>query len=97
MQRLAAIYPFPEPENRHIWMTYLPHAECALSFRADAEDEVAERDLLFSVAASYHILGMYQEAETLYKQLLVLMEKVFGQEHSNKLHTMSSLANVLGD
>ncbi|RYP06025.1 hypothetical protein DL765_009639 [Monosporascus sp. GIB2] len=95
LQRLAAAFPFPEHENREVWMGYLPHAQTALECGGDATER--EIDLLFKMAESYSILGRYQVAEAIYRQLLKLQEQVLGEEHPDTLCSMNNLAIVLSD
>jgi tetratricopeptide (TPR) repeat protein len=95
IERLAEVFPFPEHENRDVWMEYLPHAQTALEFREDSTNEEAKRDLLSSVALSHAILGKYQTAQVMHRQTLELTEKVLGEEHPDTLGSMNNLALML--
>ncbi|KAK3935926.1 putative kinesin light chain [Diplogelasinospora grovesii] len=95
IQRLAEAFPFPEHENRDVWVKYLPHAQTALEFRKGSSDEETESYLLYNVAVSYHILGKYKEAEQMCRQTLELKEKVLGKEHPGTLSSMNNLAETL--
>jgi hypothetical protein len=72
IQRLSKVFPFPEHENRNVWMKYLPHAQSALEFREHGTDEEAETNLLQSVARGFSILGDYQKAEHMQRQAFEL-------------------------
>jgi hypothetical protein len=39
--------------------------------------------------------GKYEEAETMYRQILGLRERVLGKEHPNTVTSMNNLAEVL--
>ncbi|RYP62421.1 hypothetical protein DL769_007310 [Monosporascus sp. CRB-8-3] len=95
LQQLAEAFPFPEHNNRDVWVRYLPHAQFVLAFRDDADDEKAEGDLLFKVGESNHILGKYQEAEYMHRQALKLRKTVLGEKHPDTLASMNNLAAVL--
>jgi tetratricopeptide (TPR) repeat protein len=95
LQRLADVFPFPEHENREVWLKYLPHAQTALNCGEDTADERAELDLLFNVAESYSVLGKYQEAEQMYRQVLELREKVLGRDHPFTIASMNNFACTL--
>lgn len=95
IQRLDEVFPFPEHENKVVWVDYLPHALTALEFQRHSTDEVAESRLLYNVAESIFLLGKYQAAEELYQQTFELRIKMLGVEHPDTLTCMSNLANVL--
>ncbi|RYP33540.1 hypothetical protein DL767_004715 [Monosporascus sp. MG133] len=93
LQRLAAAFPFPEHENKEVWMKYLPHAQAALECGDDVTE--GEPDLLFNIAESYFVLGKYKEAEAVNRQTLELKEKLLGRKHPSTLDSMNNLAEVL--
>jgi nucleoside phosphorylase/tetratricopeptide (TPR) repeat protein len=96
LQRIAEAFPFPEHENREIWVRFLPHAQNILQLRGfGGTDEDAEYNLLFNVAESFWLLGKYQYAEAMHRQALMLKEKVLGSEHPSTLDSMNNLALVL--
>ncbi|KAK3940345.1 phosphorylase superfamily [Diplogelasinospora grovesii] len=92
---LAKVFPWPEFENRDIWMRYLPHVLIAIQSRADCTDEKAKSDLLHNVGRSYSFAGKYQQAEPICREALYLSERAFGQEDPKTLKTISSLAFIL--
>jgi tetratricopeptide (TPR) repeat protein len=95
LRHLAKAFPSPKHENRDVWMRYIPHTQYVLKFRKGADDGEAERDLLFNVGESFHLLGKYQEAENMHRQALELREKALGKEHPDTLMSMNNLAAVL--
>ncbi|OWT42400.1 phosphorylase superfamily [Pochonia chlamydosporia 170] len=95
IQRLNQAFPFPEHENRDMWMRYLPHAQAALEFREHAEGGKVDASLLYSVAESYSLLGRYQKAEQMHRQSLQVYETVLGKDHPDTLSSINSLANAL--
>ncbi|KAK8000501.1 TPR-like protein [Apiospora arundinis] len=95
LKSLASAFPFPEHENRNVWLGYLPHAQAALELQSECADQYAQWRLLFNTAECHSILGKYGEAERLYRPALELSEKVLGREHPDTLGSMNNLANVL--
>ena len=85
MQRLDEVFPFPEHENRVLWVRYLPHMLRALSFQDHSTDKAAISSLLFNVAESQYILGKYHEAEAMHRQALDLRTEVLGAKHPSTL------------
>ncbi|KAL0929379.1 uncharacterized protein CTRU02_215545 [Colletotrichum truncatum] len=92
---LSERFPWPDHENRAVWMTYLPHAQAALRFQDWCTDEEALWDLLATTGRSNELLGKYGEAEQMHRQTLELMQKVLGPENPSTLTSMSNLAGVL--
>ncbi|KAI0159859.1 hypothetical protein GGR52DRAFT_582588 [Hypoxylon sp. FL1284] len=80
IQHLTDEYPFPNHENRSIWMRYLPHGRAVLHLRNEFADK--ETDLLFN----------YNEAEQMYRKTLELRERVLGREHPSTLASINNLA-----
>ncbi|KAL1989626.1 hypothetical protein VTN49DRAFT_6823 [Thermomyces lanuginosus] len=97
LQRLAEIFPFPEHENRDVWMGYLPHARRVLEFEKIINDQVALGDLLEKIGLSLRQLGQYREIETLQRRSLEIMEKALGPEHPDALDSANNLAAALFD
>ena len=95
MQRLDQVFPFPQHENRDLWLRYLPHVLAALEFRDVCTDQTIEGHLLEKVGETHRILGKYQQAEQMYQQTAKLMETALGREHPNTLQSMNNLAVVL--
>ncbi|KAK2589758.1 hypothetical protein QQS21_012564 [Conoideocrella luteorostrata] len=96
LSRLESIFPFPELENSNVWMKYLPHSQRALRFLSDADVEYSTRlNILSCTAGSLQILGKYEMAEHIYRQILELNEMVLGKEGSDTLSTQNNLAIIL--
>ncbi|RKK27891.1 hypothetical protein BFJ66_g16444 [Fusarium oxysporum f. sp. cepae] len=95
VQRLDEVFPFPEHENREIWMRYMAHAQRVVESDEKCEDEEAMSRLLFSVAEALSIQGRYEGAAKLYRETLEAREKVLGKEHPDTLDSMNNLALVL--
>ncbi|KAH8681067.1 violaceus kinesin [Xylariales sp. PMI_506] len=94
IQWLSREFPFPEHENKPIWIRYLPHAQAVLQSEDDCTDERARCDLLSNVGIGNDRLGKYEEAEQIHRQTLKLRRKVLGVEHPSTLFNMNNLAEV---
>ncbi|KAI1839929.1 hypothetical protein JX266_013863 [Neoarthrinium moseri] len=94
-QQLARIYPWPQHENRSVWVRYMPHAEAILADETECTDLEAYGDLLSAVGNSYDMLGKYEEAETMHRKEFGLCKRVLGPEHPSTLSSMNNLACVL--
>lgn len=95
-RRLADVFPWPEHENKEIWMQYLPHAAAALEYQEFTTEEDANRRLFSKLGKSYSLLGKYREAEQMHRQEWELWYQVRGGEHPDTLTSMDNLAVVLG-
>ncbi|EXL45100.1 hypothetical protein FOCG_13863 [Fusarium oxysporum f. sp. radicis-lycopersici 26381] len=94
VRRLDEVFPFPEHENREIWMRYMAHAQRVVESDEECEDEEAMSGLLFNVAEALSMQGRYEGAAKLYRETLEVREKV-GKEHPDTLSVMNNLASVL--
>ncbi|KAK3376988.1 hypothetical protein B0T24DRAFT_665831 [Lasiosphaeria ovina] len=97
LQQIANVFPFPEHENRSVWIRYLPHGLKVLKSGGSTTDEISQSNLLINTADSIHILGNYSEAEQLYRQTLALQTKVLGSEHPDTLCTILGIANAVSN
>ena len=95
LQHLADVFPFPEHENRNLWLRYLPHTQHALELQKSTNDKEAPAALLSKVGGSFYMLGKSQDAGQMYRQALELREKVLGKEHPDTLTSMNNLAGAL--
>ena len=96
LKRIADTFPWPKHENKAVWTTYLPHAECIIiSTKFYNELEETRSRILHIVGVCFDITGKYTVAEDMFRQALVLREKVFGSKQQLTLDTMNNLANVL--
>jgi len=92
---MALIFPWPQHENRAVWLIYLPHALYVIAtikqyFRGTIN---LPAELVHNLAESLRQQGKYAEAEVLYRQTLQLKETVLGKEHPDTLISMMNLAN----
>ncbi|EXA53652.1 hypothetical protein FOVG_01387 [Fusarium oxysporum f. sp. pisi HDV247] len=92
VQRLDEVFPFPEHENREIWMRYMAHAQRVVESDEECEDEEAIMNNLGNVLDD---MGEYKEAEKMHRETLEAREKVLGKEHPSTLDSMNNLALVL--
>ena len=97
LRQISNSFPWPQHENRAIWMTYLPHAQFIIATfniglsRTKATKELLWR-LLHSLGESSRIKGQYVEAEAIDRQTLQLKEAVLGKDHPDTLSSMNNLA-----
>ncbi|KAK1990627.1 hypothetical protein LX36DRAFT_647585 [Colletotrichum falcatum] len=92
---LSERFPWPDHQNKEVWMAYLPHAQAALQVRDWCTDDAALGNLLSITGESNTLLGKYSEAEQMHRQTLELKEKVLGPENPYTLDSMNNLALVL--
>lgn len=93
IQRLAIEFPWPQYENKAVWLSYLPHAHSALLSRRYSSQPDNEIRLTDAVAACDNFLGKYQAAETVYRQTLVLAHSRYESERFSEA-TISILAGL---
>ena len=86
LEQITNIFPWPQHENRAMWMMYLPHAQCIIATfniglsRTKEIKELLWR-LLYNLGECSRIKGQYAEAEAIYRQTLELQETVLGKDH----------------
>ncbi|KAH7228871.1 hypothetical protein BKA60DRAFT_441377 [Fusarium oxysporum] len=97
VERLDEVFPFPEHENREIWMRYMAHAQRVVESDEECEDKEMMLGLLFNVAVALSIQRRYEGAAKLYRETLEARERALGKEHLDTLDSMNNLANVLDD
>ncbi|RYP92365.1 hypothetical protein DL770_001567 [Monosporascus sp. CRB-9-2] len=95
IQQFAGKYPYPEHKNKDVWMTYLPHGQAVIALREGSVAKEAKTRLLSYVAISYLMLGKYEKAEQIWRQILELREAVLGREDPETLTSMGNLVFVL--
>jgi tetratricopeptide (TPR) repeat protein len=97
LKQIADIFPWPEHENRAVWTTYLPHAQCIVITSKKVSNGVEELlwRLLDGIGECSRITGNYAEAEQMYQQALQLKEKGLSVEHPSTLGSLNNLALVL--
>jgi hypothetical protein len=97
LEQMAHIFPWPQHENRAVWLIYLPHA---LYIIATVKQHFSgtinlPAGLLHNLAESLRQQGKYAEAEALYRQTVQLQETVLGKDHPDTLGSMTGLASSL--
>lgn len=95
MQQLDQAVPFPRHENKDVWTRIRPHILSALRFRKYSADKKARSSLLFKVAEDKSLLGKYQDAQDLYREVVELDTQLLGARHPNTLSSLNNLATVL--
>ncbi|KAJ5151062.1 uncharacterized protein N7482_010314 [Penicillium canariense] len=86
---------FPDPTihtNRDAVISYLPHAEAALKFRASSSDRTATAGLLGFVGYSYDRLGIPRAAEELNREAYNIEIQTLGPDHPDTHRTAMCLA-----
>ena len=97
LNQITDAFPWPQHENRAVWMMYLSHAKCAITVFKSSFGETYNlpSSLLHNLGESSRIRGKYAEAEAMDQQALQLRETVLGKDHPDTLRSMSSLAASL--
>ncbi|KAH8683637.1 P-loop containing nucleoside triphosphate hydrolase protein, partial [Ilyonectria robusta] len=95
IRKLNTEFPFAVYENRTVWIRYMPHALIALESRQYAADDHAKACLLHNVATAFLEQARYREAETLYRESLVLYAQTLGVDHPSAISSKGNLANAL--
>ncbi|KAH8671374.1 hypothetical protein BX600DRAFT_411360 [Xylariales sp. PMI_506] len=95
VRHLSKVYPFPQHENRNVWMGYMPHILTAVEVGQESADKDDTWRLLYNVAETYRITAKYAQAEQMYRQVLELQKEVLGRDHPDTLSSMNHLATVL--
>ncbi|KAI6493773.1 hypothetical protein MCOR11_006062 [Pyricularia oryzae] len=94
MCQFSERFPWPTHENRNVWTSYLPHAQTVLEFRGYYMEKEILGLLQYNVAKIYILLGKYEEAEKMLREILALMEKVLGPENPSTFGGIDNLASV---
>ncbi|KFY96250.1 hypothetical protein V500_02532 [Pseudogymnoascus sp. VKM F-4518 (FW-2643)] len=97
LNRITDTFPWPQHENREVWMMYLPHAKCAITaFKSSfGGTRNLPWNLLHNLGESSRITGKYAEAEAMDRQTVQLQEAVLGKNHPVTLTCMNNLAASL--
>jgi tetratricopeptide (TPR) repeat protein len=95
--QIANIFPWPQHDNRGVWLTYLPHALCVIATMRQSFSGMINLPsrLLHNLAECSRITGKYAEAEAMYRQTLQLKETLLGKDHPDTLMSMMGLATSL--
>ncbi|KFY18110.1 hypothetical protein V492_00135 [Pseudogymnoascus sp. VKM F-4246] len=97
LKQITNVFPWPQYENRDMWMACLPHAQCAIaSFeKTFAGTKDLPWRLLCYLGVCSGLQGKYAQAEALQRQALQLQETVLGKDHPYTLTNMSYVAESL--
>jgi tetratricopeptide (TPR) repeat protein len=100
LTQIASIFPWPQHENRAVWMLYLPHTQYTITtFNTRVKKTKEEKKLLgrilHNLGECFRIRGQYVEAEAMCRQTLQLRETVLGRDHPDTLASMNNLATSL--
>jgi len=100
LERVSTAFPWPQHENRAVWMMYLPHAQHTIAtfnmqLSRTKETKKLLGSLLHNVGWCSDIKGQYIEAEAIYRQTLQLKETVLGKDHPDTLVSMINVAESL--
>ncbi|KAH9221738.1 hypothetical protein DL95DRAFT_421304 [Leptodontidium sp. 2 PMI_412] len=97
LNRIASVFPWPQHENRAVWMLYLPHAQYTIAtfnmgLSRTKETKKLLGKLLYNLGSCSQMRGQYAEAEAIYRQTLQLKETSLGKEYPDTLGTIINLA-----
>jgi tetratricopeptide (TPR) repeat protein len=100
LKQVSTVFPWPQHQNRAVWMIYLPHAQhiiATFNTQLSKTKETKELlgNLLHNLGWCSNIKGQYTEAEAIYRQTLQLKETVLGKDHPSTLMSMNNLAESL--
>ena len=88
LRQISNSFPWPQHENRAIWITYLSHAQCIIAtFNIELSITKETEELLWRL--------LYTEAEVMYRQALRLKEAVLGKDYPDTLASINNLAILL--
>jgi len=94
LERVSTIFPWPQHQNRAVWMIYLPHAQhiiATFNMQLSKTKELLG-NLLHNLERCFNIKGQYTEAEAMYRQTLQLTETMLGKDHPSTLTSTNNLA-----
>lgn len=92
--RLLEVFPDDDHWNRSKWRRLLPHAKYALSSGLSVEEDDARTDLAWKCALTLLSDGRFNEAEVYLQKVVHNSSGKLGQEHSNTLTSMTTLAST---
>ena len=100
LKQITNIFPWPQHENRAMWMMYLPHAQYTIAtFNIGLSGTKETKELLWKLLHNVgwysQIKGQYAEAEAMHRQTLRLQETMLGKDHPDTLQSMNNLASSL--
>ncbi|KAH8696259.1 hypothetical protein BGW36DRAFT_321293 [Talaromyces proteolyticus] len=89
--RFKEVFPDDDPTNRQLWREYLPHALFLLGeseFKVQQEQYI---NFLWKVGRCLDSDGRYNEAEMLFKDVVMLRQQGYGDTH---VYTLASIADL---
>jgi tetratricopeptide (TPR) repeat protein len=92
--RLEELVPHGGHGRKEIWTPYLSHAVYVAGL-SDTIEETARASLLDRIGRCQASLGQFLAAENTHRQVLSLLEKILGKEHSLTLVSMSGVGLAL--
>jgi len=98
LDRMEAVFPWPEHENRTFWTALLSHAQYIITSTRDFNAQNRQKWNLFGkLGRCFWMTGNDKNSEEMYQQELELIEKVLGREHPDTLRSMNNLALALSN
>ena len=98
LDRMEAVFPWPEHENRTFWTTLLPHAQYVIISTKDFNvQDRPRRNLLGKLGRCFWMTGNDKDSQEMYQQELELNEEVLGKENPLTLTSMNNLALALSN
>lgn len=94
LSRLNDLIPSGGHEKREVWVNYLSHAVHLAGFQRKL-NETARALLLDRVGRCQATLGQYLAAEMTHRQVLSLIERSLGSEHTSTLRSMNEVGRAL--
>lgn len=98
LDRMEAVFPWPEHENRTFWTALLPHVQYIITSTRDFNVQDRSRWNLFGkLGRCFWMTGNDKNSQEMYQQELELNEKVLGKENPLTLTSMNNLALALSN
>ena len=98
LDRMDAVFPWPEHENRTFWTTLLPHAQyIIISTREFNIQDRPRWNLLGKLGRCFWMTGNDKDSQEMYQQELELNEEVLGKENPLTVISMNNLAVMLSN
>jgi tetratricopeptide (TPR) repeat protein len=94
MTRLAEEVGDPQHDNKQMWMRWLPHMQASVQY-GDDHTSLYRLELMVVIGGCYNLLAKFNEAEGIYREILVLRAKMEGKDSPEALSNMNNLALVL--
>lgn len=92
VERLEEVFPDHEHRNRAVWRMYLTHARYALVSSLVEKDDPIRISLEWKIAMCYYHDDWFNEAETLFREVMEFRTIALGPEHPDTLKSITQLA-----